>query len=149
MVDQFQGDPKIFITADGAEIAVENGQPIMDGGLENAVLISLFTLKGWVGNVLFRKNSEKIGGRFQAAANQSITLSALTDISNAAKDDLQWMIDEGILSTVEATTRNPQGRILETLIQLQPVGSDLETLLLQRNGENWIIQINDPAHRRI
>jgi len=149
MVDPYQGDPKIWITKDGAEIVVRNGQPIMDAGLENAVLMSLFTIEDWFGNVLFDRINERIGGRFQKTGNEPVTLSGLNDRSNAAEVDLEWMIEEGILSSVEAISRNPTGSYVETEIELTPLGKDVQKLLIQQNGENWIIQINDPAHRRI
>lgn len=149
MVDPYQGDPKVFITNDGAEIVVRSGNPIMDGGLENAVLISLFSKEGWVGNTLFTENDQKIGSKFQDKGNGPVTLTRLNDLANSAEVALQWMIDAGIVSSVEAVTRNPSGNILETEILLTPLGKDVQSILIQQNGQNWIIQINDPAHRRI
>lgn len=149
MIDFYQGDPRVFITNDGSEIVVRDGQPIMDGGFENAVLISLFTSEPWFANVLFDNLNQRIGSRFERANREPITLSQLNTIANEAELALQWMIDEGIASSVEATTRNPTGKIVETEIDISPLGKDVQTLLIQRNGQNWIIQINDPAYRRV
>ena len=48
--NRFQGDVAVSITEDGAKMKFINGQPVMDQGLENAVLISLFTKKGYFEN---------------------------------------------------------------------------------------------------
>ena len=45
-MDNFQGEPKIFVDKNGAFTKYKGGQPIMDAGLENTVLISLGTKPG-------------------------------------------------------------------------------------------------------
>jgi hypothetical protein len=37
----FQGDPRLFLDKNGAYIAFSGGQPVMDRGFENVVLILL------------------------------------------------------------------------------------------------------------
>ena len=43
MTDIFSGDPKIILTPYGANLDYEGGQPVMDQGMENQALLSLFT----------------------------------------------------------------------------------------------------------
>jgi hypothetical protein len=45
--DRTQGDPKITMENDGADLVFRGGQPVMDSGLENAILISLFSGAEW------------------------------------------------------------------------------------------------------
>ena len=77
MTDIYQGDPRLFLDSDGSFLKFTGGQPVMDRGLENIVLISLFTRPGWPGNVLFQDENQKIGSDFLDIANQSITLRLL------------------------------------------------------------------------
>ena len=43
MTDIYSGDPRIVLTADGADFDYIGGQPVMDQGVENLALISLLT----------------------------------------------------------------------------------------------------------
>lgn len=148
-IDKFEGDPKVFITNDGAEMVVEGGQPIMDAGFENAVNISLLTKEGWYGNYLIADPDEHVGSRFIKESKKSITLSMLVKVSNAINNALQWMIDTGIISKVDPVVKNPSGAKLESEVTLEPPGQDIEKLLLTNNGNNWIAQKLDPASGKV
>lgn len=148
-VDRYQGDPKIFITIDGAEMVVKGGQPIMDGGLENAANISLLTEEGWYGNYLIADPNQHIGARFLNAVKQAVTLSMLVDSTNAMGLALQWMIDTSVASKVTPLVRNPEGRIIVAEVTIEPPGQDIQKLLLTNNGNNWIVQKIDPASGKV
>src|SRR4030042_6353573 len=93
--NRFQGDPAVKITPDGAKMKFIGGQPVMDQGLHNTVQISLFTKKGWWGNILFTQDSKKIGSDFEIQLNQPIVeLKTINDDINAANKALEWMITE-------------------------------------------------------
>jgi phage gp46-like protein len=104
-IDKFQGDPKIFITNDGAEMDFTGGQPIMDGGLENAVNISLLSEEGWFGNLLIDDPNQHVGSRVLEEFRKSITLTQLTSSGNAIDLALQWMLDTNIASDVTSIVR--------------------------------------------
>lgn len=143
-----QGDPRLFLDEEGSRLVFRGGQPVMDRGIENAVLISLFTKRGWCGNVFFRDPNQQVGSDFQAATAQPITLSALNDIRDAAEKALQWMVGSGIASNITATVTNPRSNWLDIAILVQPPGQDINILLLQKHGLNWIFQKIDPAYLR-
>ena len=84
MADIFSGDPKIYITADGADLRYSGGQPVMESGLENHALISLFTREGWAGNIFLAAN-RKVGSDFEKTAIGTISLSKLADVENSAE----------------------------------------------------------------
>lgn len=149
MADRYQGDPKLILTEEGADLVYKGGQPEMDRGLENAALISLHTRPGWAGNVLFRKASEQLGSKYEAANEAPITLTAFNNIRNAAKSALQWMIDSKVASTVEAKTNNPTGKKMVTVVLIKPPSQDPLILLQTKNGLNWISQKLDPANLRV
>jgi phage gp46-like protein len=142
----FQGDPRVFITNNGANMEFRGGQPVMDQGLENYAILQLFTKSGWHGNTLFRDPNQKIGSDFEEANKAPITVSSLNDVRDAAEKALQAMITTGLASEIIVDTTNPSGSIRETTILIRPVGADAFELLVSKNGANWIAQIRDPAH---
>jgi phage gp46-like protein len=151
MADRYQGDPKLILDENGADLVftANGGQPEMDRGLENAALISLHTRPGWAGNILFRKPSEQIGSDFEQANRDPITLTSFNNIRNAAQAALQWMVDTGVAASVEARVSNPTGRRVQTAVLIKPPSRDPLVLLETRNGLNWISQKIDPANLRV
>ena len=145
-ISRFQGDPAVKITPDGADMVFKGGQPILDQGLENAVLISLFTLPGFWGNSVFTE-AEQIGSEYQVPRTV-VDIETIDDINRSAEDALEWMTDTGIASSVDVETVNPTGQIT-TRIKIAPPGEDLQEFLFTQNGQNWISQAVNPAHGRI
>lgn len=144
MTDIYQGDPRLFLSADGAYLNFTGGQPTLDRGLENLVLISLFTRSGWAGNILFQDENQKAGSDFEEISNQPITLQMINDLRNAAERAL----DNPAFGNVDVEISNPNSYRLEVKITLQPPGQDIKTLLITKNGLNWIAQASDPAYLR-
>jgi len=148
---QLDGDPKIGIEDNGAELYFYGGQPVMDQGIENAVLISLFTADGWAGNALLTGKNEAIGSDYERfATEEAITITTLDRLAERARAALSWMVSSGLAASVNVEAINPTGRQLQVIINIVPPGGgNVETLLVAKNGPNWIAQIIDPAHDRI
>jgi len=128
----------------------------MDPGLYNAVILSLFTRyeedgKPWPGNLLFDTEAQRVGSDFERAASQPLTISAFNDIRDAADKALAWMLkpESRLASKITTTVSNPTGRILQVVIAIEPPGRDLQVLTLQKHGENWVNQINDPVFEKV
>jgi phage gp46-like protein len=145
----YSGDPAIKISENGSTIVVKGGQPVMDEGLENIVNISLFTTPGWFGNIFASNDDEKIGSEFMAVASSSITKTSLLDTKNQAEQDLDWIIKNNIASKIEVDVTNPGSRNLQVQERIYKPSGELETLLQNRYGQNWISQLSDSAHGRI
>lgn len=146
--DRTQGDPKITITDDGADLVFKGGQPVMDSGLENAVLISLFSGATWFGNTYFDK-AAPIKSRFYPLSLKSITASRLAELEQAAKADLAPLVAQGVMADPEIKVSNPTGERLKVEIRINPPGSDALTILLSRYGANWAVQSSNPANERV
>jgi phage gp46-like protein len=149
MVDRFQGDPKMVLDADGADLVIRGGQPIMDQGLENTALISLHTREGWCGNIFARKPEQRIGSKFELALEQPITLTSLNSVRTAALNALQWMVDTRVAAGVDVAVSNPSGAMTKTLAVITPPSRDPLILLNTKNGSNWINQKLDPANVKV
>lgn len=145
MIDNFQGDPALRLTNNGATLTYKGGQPVMDAGLENQAQISLLTRQGWAGNLLFADVAQQIGSDFEEKTSAAITLSGLALIENAAENAL----DSELFGTVTAEASNPTSSRTNVVIDVQPPGQDTATILLAKNGQNWINQAANPAHERV
>lgn len=141
----YQGDPALVLTERGSKLVFKGGQPVMDQGIENLVLISLFTRPGWIGNTLFQDPAQQLGSDFLDAANQSITVDSLNDIAQAAERAL----DDPVFGNVRVTVSNPKSQRINVIIRLEPPGQDSMDLLLEKNGLNWIFQALNPVNERI
>jgi phage gp46-like protein len=144
-MNSFQGDPAIFIDENGADMKFTGGQPVTDRGFENAVQISLFTKKGWWGNVLTNEESKKIGSDVEVKSKDTITLSTLNELKEEIDRSLKWMQDKNIAET-ESVVLNPSGIRRDAIIRVNPPGRDVLEIILSSNGENWRAQAHDPAH---
>jgi phage gp46-like protein len=132
MTDIFQGDPAIKLTKNGATLVYIGGQPVMDAGLENQALISLFTEKGWPGNYLFDDPAQQIGSDFEKLARGPITLSKLDRIEKTAEAALK----ADIFGTVRVTASNPESWQTDVSILIEPPGGRAFTINLVSNGQN-------------
>jgi len=134
-----QGDPRLILTENGSTLQFIGGAVLLDRGLENMALISLFTRNGWAGNNLL---NTPIGSNFEEAVDQPITRRALNEIRDAAEKAL----DSPLFGTVTATVRNPTGHRLKISIYIERLGAQIE---LTREGGPWAYQSTDPAYRKI
>ncbi len=140
----YQGDPALSLTNNGAELTFKGGQPVMDQGLENQVQISLFTAVGWPGNFLLPENGQ-IGSNFETQARGPITLSSLAELEKTAIAALE----DSIFGNIEAQAINPDSDRVTMEIKIEPPGRDNDTILLVRNGQNWINQAVNPVSERL
>jgi hypothetical protein len=138
--DRFSGDPRILIGPAGADLDYEGGQPVMDAGLENQALLSLFTRPGWCGNVFLPK-AEQIGSDFETTAEAALTLQGLADIQNAAERALK----SDLFPELAVAVTNPQSWDVRVVATLGPGVA----LTLDRRGMLWSAQAASPASGRL
>ncbi len=146
--DNFNGEPRVFLGADGADMTFIDGQPIMDAGLENAVLISLFTKPGWYGNIFFVDVNQKIGSDYEIVTKEAITISSLNRTKQSADLALKPLLNTGIASEIIVDVTNPTSQKVDTRILVKPPGNENNELILTKNAGNWISQTLNPAHRK-
>jgi len=140
--DRYSGDPRLIITPNGANLDYEGGQPIMDQGLENQALISLFTRSGWCGNLLLEPRYQ-IGSDFEASIlGQGLTLSGLSAIENAAVIALT----SPAFPELAVSATNPSSDRVKLVVTVGPGQAPLTFL---RAGQNWQSQANSPASARL
>jgi len=145
MTTYFDGEPRIFIGQNGAYFKFRGGQPVMDAGIENAAIISLYTREGWAGNYLFDNTNEQVGSKFEEANEKPITRQSLLDRIDAAEKAMEWMINSNLASEIPIDVSNPSGIRVDYTIRIQPPGRDLAEIILTKNGLNWQEQVMNPA----
>jgi hypothetical protein len=133
MIDRFQGDVKIYMEPDGADMQFIGGQPTMEAGLENLALISLFTLPGFWGNTLIDDVNQHITSEFEVNAKGPINLKKLESIRQNAEKSLN---DEA-LGEKEITVTNPKNIRLDLFALLYPPGRDVMELKVSKFYQNW------------
>jgi hypothetical protein len=127
MPSVYSGDVKLFLTPDGADIRFACGQPVMERGVENIILISLFTREGWAGNI-FQTREGQIGSGFEEACAENVTLETLRLTADAAEKAL----DAAELGAAAAEIVNTAGADI-ALTVVTPQGN----MNLVRTNELW------------
>lgn len=131
-----QGDVLMFQTNDGGEVTFIDGQPIMTKGFETAVYLSLFggnreddgsednNLQWW-GNFIITDPMEKYKSETQyQLLRLPITSASLLKLEEAAKKDLQWLLDDRIASTVEISVSSPELNFVNFNIKIFAEGKE-------------------------
>jgi hypothetical protein len=144
MTNRFQGDPKIYLTENGATLKFVSGQPVMDQGIENQVVLSLFGGSGWWGNSLIDDKNRHLNSDFEDTANGAITKQKLNDIKQSAERNVK----SDIFGQIEAIANNPISSNITLDLYVPSPGKDIEVLKLSRNYQNWINQADSPAYAR-
>lgn len=101
-----EGDPKLYDTGDGADLLIQDGQPDMDEGLENAVYLSLFTPSLWWGNAVAAE-AERYASRLEEIQRRTLTNQTRLDAEQYARDALAWMVPEGVAKRVTVAATIP------------------------------------------
>lgn len=138
-------DVLLFQTVDNGNINVVNGQTELTDGFETAVYISLFggneaddgtdgNSQNWWGNLDENDPSGVIRSETGYIINMSRPIPAnLGNIEDAAVRDLQWMIDSGAASSVEATASMPGLNRVNLSITIRAEGEETQFTF----SENW------------
>lgn len=143
-----EGDVLLCQTVDGGEINVEGGLVEMSGGLPSAAYLSLFggneddgggddVSKTWWANLDEEDNDRQYRSETQNLL-QSLpaTSGNLLRIEDAVKRDLQWMIDVGAASTIEASASVPGLNRIRIIIDINAHGLESSFEFV----ENWKVR---------
>ena len=118
------GDLKITIGDNGGDIEVRGGQITMDAGLLTAVVVSLYTEIGFWGNLIAKRDSERIGQGYVEASSEPITADMLSACESAAQDSLSWLVSEGLAESVQVSVSNPRADSISTRIIIKKPSGD-------------------------
>ena len=134
-----QGDVKIFILPGGIEIVYSGGQPVMDSGLENMVLIYLFTENGWPMNKILPL-SQHIGSDFLTETRKPINITQLRKIEIAANEALKPIEANKIGTISDLSVKMITGSQIFLRFAVNPPGVNAIQIELSGYGNNWKMQ---------
>lgn len=139
MREEFGGDVYLYDTQDGSEIEIKNGLVMADEGFRTAVYLSLFggnsddtgeviNNETWWGNCLDNlSENEKLIGRFDAYVKSvPMTSRNIVVAEEKAKQDLQWIIDDGIADSVEVEITSGEKNKINLSVKIGKAGEILE-----------------------
>lgn len=122
----------------GFDIEIKNGDLVSDDGLETAVAISLFTdrrindeqlpqgtkdKKGWWGDLHAEVDGDKIGSRLWLLAREKRTTEVLRKAEDYAKEALNWLVEDGVATSIIATASYNDSKFLLLAIDVvKPAG---------------------------
>lgn len=134
----------VFVTEGdiGGQIKYVNGQPIMDGGLETTVYLSLFSNDFW-GNEITNNNSEQLSEGLDAFLRSKVTSQTRLQVIDRSNNLLQWMLDIGLADTIEVDAFLEDVCIL---IEIKITKNSEEQSF--KYAVNWNNEINNPAIER-
>ena len=137
-------EPKLYIDGDGVNVNLRNGYTETDDGIYNAINISLLTANKNISahNLLFRRNSEKIGSKFyKESLSSPVNIQGLKDRESAAKSDLQWLIDDGVLSEVNIRATAPGNSNVNLAIKVKQLnGNYIDFIIIGSGVEYKLVQ---------
>lgn len=139
MSEKFEGDVLLEDSTDGGTISIVNGLVMPDKSFSTALYLSLFggnaedggrvdNDQTWWGN-RFEETSdnEKMVSRFQAILKSlPLTSKNIVLAEQAAKDDLNWMITEGIADEIISEISASDGHRIDLTIIVKKSGELIE-----------------------
>lgn len=132
-------DIALKIQGQSFNVAILNGDLEQDEGLETAVILSLFTNRrvtdeelpdgttnkqGYWGDKYAQVNGDKMGSRLWTLERSKRLTETLRRAEDFAKEALQWLIEDGVATSIEASAVFAPGTtnawILDIQIQRPP-----------------------------
>lgn len=138
----FQGDLALTVSVEGLTLTFRGGQPVLDRGLTNAVLQSLF-FDPWFVNSIMDDSLYHIGSEFLQALQKPITVSNLSVARTIGLKALQWLIDEKAAAEIDVRIQNREGQTLQVLVMIKPPALPPIVLFATGYGLNWTYQIGE------
>lgn len=139
-----EGDIFLFSENSGGNMQVVNGEPLMDGGFESAVYLSLFgnDSSEWWANEYLEQSQQLSGAFIGFILSEAKSIANLNRSQKFALADLQWFKDEGIADIITAEVVSVDRQRIELTIELF---ANAETIFKNTFEVNWGFQLNAPA----
>jgi len=146
-------DLALALSDDGTEINLKltpEGSLLMEGGLETAVLLSLFTdarvaeselppglnsVRGWWGDEFLSNPGDKTGSKLWTFSRDKLNTKTAASIQVRAKQALAWMIDDGTALKVDVTTAVKPG-FIEIIVKITRPSGREDRFAMQWDGQS-------------
>lgn len=132
--DTQNGDLRIYPTGDGGRFIFKAGQPEMDGTLENAIYVSLFTADNWLNSISTRFEQTR-STVIQVMNRNKLTNQGRLNLIASARSALSWLTESGIASTIEVGANIVGVGKMELIITVEQPQAPRQILRYQLNWE--------------
>ena len=118
-----------------ADLVVAAGDLVVDDGLQTAIIISLFTdrraadddvlpqpggdRRGWWGDTYAQIPGDLIGSRLWLLEREKDLPAVLARAQEYAQEALQWLLDDGVASSIVVTASSPKLNWCSLVVALQ------------------------------
>lgn len=130
-----------------ADLSVVAGDLVQDGGLETAVLLSLFTnardgdARGWWGDVVPVVSGDRFGSRLWTLAREKDTAAVLQRARELAREALAWLLEDKVAAAVEVLAeRAPLSAGTAALVLTVKIHRPAAASVAYRYDYNWASQ---------
>jgi len=149
MSNPYSGDILKIMTADGSTIQVQDGDALRDRGISNAVKYSVL-VRDHFANIFAINDNQVLESNFEELHDEPITVDNLLNIEDSARKSLEWMVNDGSASRIEAdcTVDNDGARHTEIRIFPPGEGDPLEFKISKYSG-NWEFQALNPSDEKV
>lgn len=133
-----EADIGLFLENNLFDLKIANGDLTGDNGLETAISISLFSdrrigdeelppleksKRGWWGDLFPEVDQDQIGSRLWLLNREKRTQEVLRRAEDYTKEALNWLIEDGVASSVSAIASYDENKFLEiAVIITRPTG---------------------------
>jgi phage gp46-like protein len=117
-----------------ADVAVELNDLVQDGGLETAVMLSLFTdrrseegdelppgdtdRRGWWADAAPVVEGDRIGSRLWLLEREVATQAVVDRAVTYAREALQWLLDDKVASSLEVSAEIPRRGMIGLVVKI-------------------------------
>jgi phage gp46-like protein len=117
-----------------ADVAVELNDLVQDGGLETAVMLSLFTdrrseegdelppgdtdRRGWWADATPVVEGDRIGSRLWLLEREVATQAVVDRAVTYAREALQWLLDDKVASSLEVSAEIPRRGMIGLAVKI-------------------------------
>lgn len=143
-----EGDLFLYQTNDGGEISVTNGEPVMDGGFQSAIELSLAghdNTPHWTDEYL--KPFERLKSEFLPfIIGAPKTAANILRAEELAKKDLQWLLDTKAADKINVDIISIN--VSRVFVSIE-ILADGNTIAFNEFEKNWGFEKDSPANLRI
>jgi phage gp46-like protein len=146
------GDIRIALEDGEGALNIKNSDLEIDLGLETAIILSLFSdqraekdsippdgsrdLRGWWGDVT---QEDAIGSKLWLLFREKVTSNTREKFKAAASASLQWMLDDGVASSIDVTIASLSEESIDFIVKVTKPA--LGNSINFRYYYNWQAQI--------
>ena len=128
-------EPRIFITQDGADIYMNNGDIASVAMVCNCVINSIFSnSSNNVHNKMMTNSANNFHGKTMEALKRPITVSSMALIKKAIEFDLSPLVNQGDINDLEVYVENSQGKRIDFIIGFSYSGKRVTQKFSYNNG---------------